>query len=138
MQFRCAKGNSFKRTARKRLTSSRITKCPFKLTLTYTIIGQQVEVQELNYIYKAFAHTTALPYYRQLTKEAKKTVTNILASSITPSKILINLLKKDIIVSFKDIYNKRQTNKKLLLSRLSSIQALLKALRKYRGDDFKS
>ena len=45
----------------------------------------------------------------------------MLASSITPSKILINLLKKDIIVSLKDIYNKRQANKKQLLGGLSSI-----------------
>jgi hypothetical protein len=34
------------------------------------------------------------------------------ASSIAPSKILINLLKKDIIIGLKDIYNKRQANKK--------------------------
>ena len=39
MWFRCAKGNSFKRTARKRLTGSRMTECPFKLTLTRTVIG---------------------------------------------------------------------------------------------------
>ena len=136
--FQCAKGNSFKRTAQKRLTGSRITECPFKLTLTCTIIGQQVEVQEPNYNHEAFTHTVALLYYRQLTKEIKKTVTNISASSITPSKILINLLKKDIIISLKDIYNKRQANKKQLLSGLSSIQALLKALREYRGDNLKS
>ena len=57
------------------------------------------------------------------------------ASSIAPSKILINLLKKDITIGLKDIYNERQANKKQLLSGLSSIQALLKALREYRGDD---
>ena len=62
----------------------------------------------------------------------------MLASSIAPSKILTNLLKKDIIISLKDIYNKRQANKKQLLSGLSSIQALLKALRKHRGDNLKS
>jgi hypothetical protein len=45
----------------------------------------------------------------------------MLASSIAPSKILINLLKKDIIISFKDIYNERQLNKKLLLSGLLSV-----------------
>ena len=62
----------------------------------------------------------------------------MLASSIAPSKILINLLKKDIIINLKDIYNERQVNKKQLLGGLSSIQALLKALCKHRGDDLKS
>ena len=83
-------------------------------------------------------YAAALLYYRQRTKELKKTIADISASSITPSKILINLLKKDIIISLKDIYNKRQANKKLLLGGLSSIQALLKALYKYRGDNLKS
>ena len=59
------------------------------------------------------------------------------AGSIAPSKILTNLLKKDVIISLKDIYNKRQANKKQLLGGLFSIQALLKALREYRGDDLK-
>ena len=45
----------------------------------------------------------------------------MLVSSITPSKILINLLKKDIIISFKDVYNKRQLNKKQLLSGFTPI-----------------
>ena len=60
------------------------------------------------------------------------------ASSIAPSKILTNLLKKDIIISLKDIYNERQANKKQLLGGLSSIQALLKALREHGGDDLES
>jgi len=45
----------------------------------------------------------------------------MLAGSIAPSKILINLLKKDIIISLKDIYNEQQLNKKLLLSGLLPI-----------------
>ena len=60
------------------------------------------------------------------------------ASSIAPSKILTNLLKKDITISLKDIYNERQVNKKQLLGGLSSIQALLKALREHGGDDLES
>ena len=36
-----------------------------------------------------------------------------------------------------DVYNKRQLNKKQLLSGLTPIQALLKALNKHRGDDLK-
>ena len=59
------------------------------------------------------------------------------ANSIVLSKILINLLKKDIIISLKDIYNERQLNKKQLLSGLSPVQALLKALNEYRGDNLK-
>ena len=57
------------------------------------------------------------------------------ASSIAPSKILTNLLKKDIIISLKDIYNERQLNKKQLLSGLTPIQVLLKALNEHGGDD---
>ena len=44
MWFRYTKGDSYKRTARKRLTGSYITDCPFDLTLTRTAIGWQVEV----------------------------------------------------------------------------------------------
>ena len=43
------------------------------------------------------------------------------ASSIAPSKILTNLLKKDIIISLKDIYNERQLSKKQLLDGLLPI-----------------
>jgi len=96
-----------------------------------------VEVQDPTYNHGAFAHAAALPHYRQHTKEIKKTITDISASSITPSKILTNLLKKDIIISLKDIYNERQLNKKLLLSRLLPMQALLKALNKHGGDNLK-
>ena len=39
MWLQCAKGNSYKRTARKRLTGSYMTDCPFKLTLIRTAIG---------------------------------------------------------------------------------------------------
>ena len=59
----------------------------------------------------------------------------MLASSIAPSKILTNLLKEDIIISLKDIYNKRQLNKKRLLSGLTPIQVLLKAFNKYKGNN---
>ena len=134
----CAKGNSFKRTAWNRLTSSYITRYPFKLTLTRTVIRQQVEVLELNHNHKAFIYAIALPHYHQRTKKSKKTIADISANSITPSKILTNLLKKDITIGLKDIYNKRQVNKKQLLSKLSSIQVLLKALHKHKGDDLES
>ena len=96
-----------------------------------------MEVQDPAHNYRAFIYTTALLHYRQHTKEINKTITDISASSITPSKIFINLLKKDIIISLKDIYNKRQLNKELLLNRLLPIQALLKTLNKYRGNNLK-
>ena len=89
-----------------------MTDCPFVLTITRTAIGWQVEVQDSTYNYGAFAHPAAVPHYRQRTGETKKTIADISASSITPSKILTNLLKKDIIISLKDIYNERQLNKK--------------------------
>ena len=92
--LQCAKGRSYKKAFRERLTGSYITNCPFTLTITYTAIGWQVEVQDFTYNYGVFAHPLALLYYRQRTKETKKTITNISASSITPSKILISLLKK--------------------------------------------
>jgi len=63
----------------------------------------------------------ALPHYRQHTKEIKKTIADILASSITPSKIPTSLLKKDITISLKDIYNERQLNKKQLLGGLTPV-----------------
>ena len=135
--LQCTKGRSYKRTARERLTSSHITNCPFALTITCTAIGWQVEVQDPTYNYRAFAHPIALPHYRQCTEETKKTITNILASSIAPSKIFISLLKKDIVISLKDIYNERQLNKKQLLGSLTPVQALLEALNEYRGNDFK-
>ena len=118
MWLQYTKGDSYKRTARKRLTGSYITDYPFNLTLTRTAIGWQVKVQEPTYNYKAFVHTVALPHYRQRTEETNKTISDISASSITPSKILTNLLKKDIIISLQDIYNERQVNKRKLLSRL--------------------
>jgi hypothetical protein len=65
MWLRCAKGNSYKMTARKRLTGSRMTDCPFELTLTRTAIGWQVEVQEPTHNHEAFAYAAALPHYRR-------------------------------------------------------------------------
>ena len=109
--------------------------CPFTLTITHIVIGWQVEVQDPTYNYGAFAHPVAVLYYRQRTKEIKKTIADMSASSIVPSKILTNLLKKDIIISLKDIYNERQLNKKQLLGGLTPVQALLKALNKHGGDD---
>ena len=97
--LRCAKGNSYKRTIRKRLTGSRMTNFHFKLTLTRILIRWQVEVQEPTYNNEAFRHAMALPRYRQRAKEASEVITNISAGIIAPSKILINLLKGDIIIS---------------------------------------
>ena len=57
------------------------------------------------------------------------------SSSIGAGKILTNLLKKDIIISIQDIYNERKVHKKRALGGLSSIQALIKALGDYGGDD---
>ena len=118
-----------------RHTGSRITGCSFKLTLTRTVIGWQVEVQNPDHNYKALTHPGALPHYRHRTQETNQTITNITASSITPSKILTNLLKKDIIITLNNIYNEQQANKKELLSGLSAIQALLKALGKYSNNN---
>ena len=112
-----------------------MTDCPFALTITCTAIGWQVEVQDPTYNYGAFVHFAAVPYYRQRIEETKKTIADMLASSIVPSKILTNLLKKDIIISLKDIYNERQLNKKQLLGGLTPVQALLKAFNEHGGDD---
>ena len=76
-----------------------MTSCPFKLIFTYTVIGWQVEVQNPTYNYQAFVYARALPDYQQHTEEIKKIIANILASSINLSKILINLFKKDTIIS---------------------------------------
>jgi len=42
--LQCAKGRSYKKTSRERLTGSRMTDCPFALTITRIVIGWQVEV----------------------------------------------------------------------------------------------
>ena len=55
-----------------------------------------------------------------------------------PSKILTNLLKKDITISLRDIHNEQQINKKQLLGRLSPVQALLKTFNEHGGDDLES
>jgi len=136
--LQCAKGRSYKRTSRERLTGSRMTDCPFALTITRTAIGWQVEVQDPTHNHGAFAHPAALPHYRQRTEETKKTIADISASSIAPSKILTSLLKKDITISLRDIYNERQLNKKQLLDGLTPVQALLKALNEHGGDDLES
>ena len=115
------KGRSYKKTFKKHLTRSCITNCLFVLTIIYTAIGWQVEVQDFTYNYKACMHSTALLHYCQRTEEIKKIIVDILASSIIFSKILTSLLKKDITISLKNIYNKQQLNKKQLLSRLTLI-----------------
>ena len=63
MWLRCAKGNDYNKASRKRQTSSCITSCPFKLTLTYTVIRWQVEVQDPAHNHQAFVHAGALPHY---------------------------------------------------------------------------
>ena len=136
IRLQCAKGNAYKKTSRERLTGSCMTDCPFGLTITYMAIGWQVEVQDPAHNHGAFAHAAALPHYRQYTEETKKTITDMSASNIAPSKILTNLLKKDITISLRDIYNERQLNKKQLFSGLSPVQALLKAFNKHRGNNF--
>ena len=72
MWLRCAKGKSYKMTARKRLTGSRMTGCPFELTLTRTAIGWQVEVQEPTHNHEAFAYAAA--HRRQVEVVAAKLV----------------------------------------------------------------
>ena len=91
---------------------------PFELIFTYMAIGWQVKILEPNYNYKAFMHAAALLHYCQYTKELKKTIANMSVNSIAFNKILTNLLKKDITIGLKNIYNKQQINKKQLLNRL--------------------
>ena len=116
-------------------TGSHMTGYSFELTLTRTVIGWQVEVQNPDYNYKALTHPRALPHYRYYTQETNQTITDMTTSSITPSKILTNLLKKDITITLNNIYNERQVNKKELLSGLLAIQALLKALSEHSNDN---
>ena len=62
----------------------------------------------------------------------------MLSSSIRANKILTSLLKKDIIISIQNIYNKWKVHKKRVFRGLTSIQALIKALSDYGGNDPKS
>ena len=94
-----AKGRAYTDTSRARSTSSRITECPFKATLTRTLIGWGLEVKDPTYNYEAAVNPIALPQHRQRTYDINKTITNMSSSSIGASKILTNLLKKDIIIS---------------------------------------
>ena len=97
--LQCAKGRDYTKASRTRHAGSRMTGCPFELTLTRTIIGWQVEVQNPDHNHEAVTHPGALPHYRQRTDETNQTIANMTASSIAPGKILINLLKKDITIT---------------------------------------
>ena len=97
----CAKGRTYTDTSKTRFTSSRITECPFKATLTRIPVGQGLEVKDPTYNYAAAINLIALPQYYQRTYNINKTIANISSSSIRASKILINLLKKDIIKVYK-------------------------------------
>ena len=76
-----------------------MTECPFKAILTRTPIGWGLEVKDPAYNYVAAINPIALLQYYWRTYSINKTIANISSSSIRASKILINLLKKDIIIS---------------------------------------
>jgi len=95
----CAKGRTYINASRMRFTSSRITECPFKAILTRTPIRWSLEVKNPDYNYIAAIHLTALPQYCRRTYDTNKAIANMLGSSIGASKILTNLLKKDIIIT---------------------------------------
>ena len=102
----CAKGRAYTDTSKVHFTGSRMTECPFKATLIYTLIGWGLEVKDPAYNYKVAVDLIVLPQHRQRIYNINKTITNILSSSIGASKILTNLLKKDIIIGIQDVYNK--------------------------------
>jgi len=102
--LKCAKGRDYTKGSKMRHTGSHMTGCPFELSLTHIGIGWQLEVQNPDHNYKAFTHPRALPHYCQRTQETNQTIADIMTSSIAPSKILTNLLKKDITITLNDIY----------------------------------
>ena len=61
--LRCAKGRTYTDTSRTRSTGSRMTECPFKATLTRTLIGWGLEVKDPAYNYAAAINLIALPQY---------------------------------------------------------------------------
>ena len=63
-------------------------------------------MKDPNYNYSAAVDLIALPQHRQCFYNINRTITDMSGSSIRATKILINLLKKDIIISIQDIYNK--------------------------------
>ena len=133
--LRCAKGRAYTNTSRERLTSSRMTECPFEATLTRTPIRWGLEVKDPNHNHPAAVDPIALPQHRQRSYDINRTIADILGSSIGATKILTNLLKKDITISIQDIYNERKLNKKRLLGGLTPIQALIKSLSEHGSDD---
>jgi len=94
-----AKGRTHTNTSRTRFTGSRMTERPFKATLTRIPIGWGLEVKDPAYNYVAAINLIALPQYCWRTYNTNKMFTNMLSSSIRASKILTNLLKKDITIS---------------------------------------
>ena len=97
--LRCAKGRTYTDTSRTRFTSSCITECPFKATLTRILVGWGLEVKDPTYNHAVAVNLIALPQHRWRTYNTNKTITDISSSNIGASKILTNLLKKDIIIS---------------------------------------
>ena len=59
--LRCAKGRSYKPTARDRLTSSHMTGYEFNATITRTKLGWALEIQDPSHNHPAFLTPTALP-----------------------------------------------------------------------------
>jgi hypothetical protein len=56
----CAKGRTYTNTSRTRFTGSCIIECPFKATLTRTLIGWGLEVKDPTYNYAAAINLIAL------------------------------------------------------------------------------
>ena len=96
--LRCTKGRTYTSTSRTRFSSSRMTECPFEATLTRIPIGWGLKVKDPTYNH-AVVNPIALPQHYWCTYDINKIIADILSSSIKASKILINLLKKDIIIS---------------------------------------
>ena len=119
--LRYAKGRTYTNASRTRFTSSYIIGCPFKAILTRILISWGLEVKDPAYNYVVAVNLITLPQYRWRTYNINKTIANMSSSSIRASKILTNLLKKDVIISIQDIYNKRKVYKKRALKGLTSI-----------------
>ena len=76
-----------------------MTECPFKATLTRTLIGWGLEVKDPAHNHAVAVNPIALPQNHWRTYDINKTIADMSSSSIRAGKILINLLKKDIIIS---------------------------------------
>ena len=112
-----------------------MTGCEFNATITRTELGWALEIQDPSHNHPAFLAPAALPQNRKRSDDTTKTIRDITSSSIGAAKILTNLLKKDITIDLQDIYNERRVYRKEQLGGLTSIQALLRALEQYGGDD---